>query len=195
MRSLENLPMFLKNVLGFENYRGLGFILGDLFWTHICSCKRATHKKCSACRLAGYCSMECHTDRWAKHKELCDNEVFNRNRIEKQRQSTLNHLVKQFSNDSVPVSFEVFQQELTDAVFVACCPIIEKTDVLDLLLNASFEDYPKSMWLPEILSLKKKQYGKMAKNLSVMKILRQMTATWGENMELGIPYGSYHDIE
>jgi len=36
-----------------------------------CSASGYKYKKCAKCRLAFYCSLECQTKHWPKHKETC----------------------------------------------------------------------------------------------------------------------------
>jgi len=183
MRSQENLPNFLKNILGFEGYDSFFFILSEVLRCHVCYCFKATHKKCSGCRFSAACSMECHIKSWTEHKAFCKEEENARKLAEKQRSTILNILVTQFSSSSVsPVSFEVFQQELMDAVLVSCCPLIEESTRLDKLIETYFDGVPRSKWVVEMLSLKKKQYEKMYRNLSFRKILVQLNAAWGRGM-------------
>ena len=68
MRSQENLPNLMKNILGIEDYNGFFNILNEVLRVHICDCNKTTHKKCSACRTAASCSMECHSRMWREHK-------------------------------------------------------------------------------------------------------------------------------
>lgn len=197
LRSQENIPNFLKNVLEFENYDAFFYVLHEVFWTHICYCKKATHKKCSACRLVGYCSKECQTRRWAKHKEFCRSEVDRIEVFEELKGTTLQHLVKQFSSASVPVSFEVFRQELMSVVFVTCCPILENCNLFDKMVNGYFEGYPKSMWITEIKSLKKNFYAQIDGNLTFKKIAKQIMDAWQleNSYKINVPFGSYHDMD
>lgn len=182
MRSQENLPNLMKNILGFEDCRGFFFILSEFLRSHICDneqCYKTSHKKCSSCRLVSSCSMECHTKSWAEHKEMCNEEESGRKLFEKQRRTILDLLVTQFSTATTPVSYEVFQQELFDAVFVVSCPLMKDSNDLDILIGPWFEDVPKSKWTEEMLSLKKKQYAKMYRNLSCGKVQMQWKAAWG----------------
>jgi len=188
MRSQENLPNFLKNVLGFDDHNAFFFNLSEVLRSHICSCYKTTHKKCSACRLAPSCSMECHIKNWDEHKGFCKEEVDDRKSFEKQRQTLLGHLMSQLSPAAatVLVSFEVFQQELMDAIFVTCCPIIEGSNLLDKWIQDYFHDIPKSKWVVEMLSLKKKQYEKMYRNLDSGKATLQITSTWGKVLMINV---------
>jgi len=196
MRSQENVPNFLKNVLGFEGYDAFFFVLHELFWTHMCYCKKATHKKCSRCRLVAYCSKECQTKAWAKHKDFCNSEVDRIKVFGKQKEKTLQHLTKQFSGASVSVSFEVFQQELISMVFVTLCPILENCDLFDRFVEGYFEGSPKSMWIMEIISLKKNFYTKV-ESLNFKKIAKQIFDAWQteDTYKTNVPFGSYHDYE
>jgi len=180
MRSQENLPNLMKNILGFEDCKGFFFILSEYHRSHICGqCCKTSHKKCSACRVASSCSMECHTKHWAEGKELCNKEESGRKLFEKQRRTILDLLVTQFSTSTTLVSYDVFQQELFDAVFVVSCPLMKDSNDLDMLIGPWFEDVPKSKWTEEMLSLKKKQYAKMFRNLSCGKVQMQWKAAWG----------------
>ena len=69
-----------------------------------------------------------------------------------------------------------------DAVLVSCCPLIEESTRLDKLIETYFDGVPRSKWVVEMLSLKKKQYEKMYRNLSFRKILVQLNAAWGRGM-------------
>jgi len=180
MRSHENLPNLLKNILGFEDCKGFFFILSEYHRSHICGqCCKTSHKKCSACRVASSCSMECHTKHWAEGKELCNKEESGRKLFEKQRRTILDLLVTQFSTSTTLVSYDVFQQELFDAVFIVSCPLMKDSNDLDIMIGPWFDDAPKSKWTEEMLSLKKKQYAKMYRNLSCGKVQMQWKAAWG----------------
>jgi len=180
MRSQENLPYFLKNVLGFSDYDAFFFNISEVLRSHICPCNKATHKKCSACRFLPSCSMECQKNNWADHKGVCRLEKSGRNSFEKERQRLLGHLMNKFSSTSVPVSFEVFQQELMDAILTTCCIIIEESDVLDEWIQKYFDDVPKIKWAEEMLSLKKKPYEKMYRNLDLSEVMLQLDSAWGK---------------
>ena len=121
-------------------------------------------------------------------KGFCKEEVDDRESFEKQRQTLLGHLMSQLSPAAatVLVSFEVFQQELMDAIFVTCCPIIEGSNLLDKWIQDYFHDIPKSKWVVEMLSLKKKQYEKMYRNLDSGKATLQITSTWGKVLMINV---------
>jgi len=184
MRSQENLPNVMKNILGIEDYNGYFNILNEVLRVHICDCNKATHKKCSSCRIAASCSTECHTRMWVEHKDFCKEEVSGRKLYEKQRCTILDQLVTKFSTSRSTgiVPYEVFQHELMDAVFVSCCPIVENSNRLDKWMQTYFDNEPKSKWAVELLSLKKRQYARMFRNLSFKKVLSQLNAAWGKEI-------------
>jgi len=199
MRSQENLPNLMKNILGIGDYNGFINILNEVLRVHICDCNKTTHKKCSACRTAASCSMECHSRMWREHKDFCKEEASGRKLYAKQRKTLLDQLVTKFSTTSVIVSYEVFQQELMDAVFVSCCPILENSNRLDNWIQIYFENEPKSKWAVELLSLKKRQYARMYRNSSLEKVLLQLTAAWGKEITFGIEVhnaamGKLHEV-
>ena len=111
---------------------------------------------------------------------VCRLEKSGRNSFEKERQRLLGHLMNKFSSTSVPVSFEVFQQELMDAILTTCCIIIEESDVLDEWIQKYFDDVPKIKWAEEMLSLKKKPYEKMYRNLDLSEVMLQLDSAWGK---------------
>jgi len=183
MRSQENLPRFLKDVLVVDDPGLVLKLFHSFLRSHICyngNCAKRTHKKCSACRSVSYCSTNCHTQRWSKHEESCKAEVNGKKMYETSRQTIMDQLMKHFSDDKILVSMEVFQQELLTAFFVALSPVVEETTKLDALTELLFlqKDIPKSSWLEEIKSLKKEQYAKMRKMLSAEKIISQWSAAW-----------------
>jgi len=110
---------------------------------------------------------------------MCNEEESGRKLFEKQRRTILDLLVTQFSTSTTLVSYEVFQQELFDAVFVVSCPLMKDSNDLDMLIGPWFDDVQKSKWIEEMLSLKKKQYAKMYRNLSCGKVQMQWKAAWG----------------
>ena len=192
MRSQENLPKFLKEILMVEDLNSYFWILCDFLRSHICGiCGKATHKKCSGCRFVGACSMKCQSQSWEKqHGERCSIEAYRRNWYNKSRQTMMNQLFKQFSNGIVPVSLDVFLRELLDSVYVACIPDMEAGS-LDEWIELYFKDRPKSKWIVEIKSLKKKQYDQMYRKLSLGKIAFQMMEAWGVGTVVNVD--SLHD--
>jgi len=180
LRSLENLPTFCKNVIGFQQSNTFYSLGTEFLLAHICptdNCCKATFKKCSVCKVTPYCSIECQSDSWSKHEPNCQNEETLRKLLESQRKNILEKLKLQ-SDDVIPVSFEVFQQELVTAVFSALWPLIEESMFSDIVME-TFPGKHKGTCITQLKSLRKKQYSKMVKKLDKEKILAQIKATWG----------------
>jgi len=190
MRSQENLPKFLKDVLMIDDPGVVLILFHSFLRNHICSnekCAKVTHKKCSSCRSVSYCSMKCHTQRWPKHEESCKDEVNERKMYEVPRKTIFDPLMKRFSEVKILVSIDVFQQELMTALFETLTPIIEETSKLDALTELSFKHkagMSKSTWLYEIKSLKKKEYSKLRKLLCAEKVISQWSAAWEKNFDV-----------
>ena len=75
-------------------------------------------------------------------------------------------------------------------MFVACIPDMEAGS-LDEWIELYFKDRPKSKWIVEIKSLKKKQYDQMYRKLSLGKIAFQMMEAWGVGTVVNVD--SLHD--
>jgi len=181
LRSQENLPEFLRDILMIDDLTIILATLHLFFMNHICrngKCAKTTHKKCSACRLRAYCCDKCQTESWAKHEAFCKRMVIARNRYEIKQKTILYHLKKQFPQDTLPVSIKNFQQELGTAMFVLFCPIIEETNSMDNWMNFCFSEKPRSFWVDEIKSLLKKEYVPMREKLNVTQVISQVSATW-----------------
>lgn len=182
IRSQENLPAFLKDILGFEDHGQIVEAVQMFIFCNICrSCRRPTHKKCSVCRMAHYCGIECQTLSWAGHETTCKTELDTRKMHEKSEETILNQLTKQFSTNIDFVSMKVFQQELEMALFVLISPLVEETNVLDHWAIKLFKGVHKSVWLVALNSLLKKEYVTMRKKLNASKVQLQMSAAWNKD--------------
>jgi len=180
MRSQENIPSFCKDILGFQQSRTFYSLAKDFIMDHMCRndiCCKGTFKKCSICRITPYCSMECQTQNWPEHKPICQREETNIELLKKPHQIILDQLKKQLCDDAIPVSFEVFQQELVNAVSSACWPLFEEPMFAKKITDL-FSEKNESYLIDVLKSLRKKQYSKMIRKLNKEKILSQIDIAW-----------------
>jgi len=163
MRSQENYPKFLKDVLEVEDLRLVLELIHSFLRIHICEnekCAKGTDEKCSGCRIFPYCSMECHNLRWSILEALCKDEASRRKMFEKPRQTIMEPLMKHFSENVV--SLEVFQHVPETASFVSLSPIIEEKE--QVMIKVIFRYITKSNLVPEIQSIVTNQYAHMRKS-------------------------------
>ena len=182
IRSQDNLPAFFRYILKLEDLENIELTLHSFLRRHIChkwNCIKVTHKKCSICKVAPYCSIKCQTQSWTEHKDKCKMEVTRAKMYEKSRETILDQLRKQFWKEEEPVSLKVFIEEVELAMFVLHIPIYEKTTFMDEIWGYGiFRGLPKCYWIGEVKSLVKKEYTKMRKKLSFVKVVSQMSAAW-----------------
>jgi len=173
LRKQKNLPEFLRD-LKVEDLSTIFIVVKLFLFSHICcntSCAKLTHKKCSACRVDAYCSIDCQTKCWIEHEMNCKIMVNERKLQEESQEIILGHLKKQFAKDLDPVSMNVFIGELEMAFIVLISPIIEDIQSVD-------------DWFVEILSLIKKNYIQMRKKLNLKKVINQMFFAWNEDLSI-----------
>jgi len=177
LRKQENLPAFLRD-LKVQDVGTIFEVVKLFLFSHICcnsSCGKLTHKKCSACRVDAYCSIDCQTKCWVEHEAYCKIMVNERKLQEESQGTILKHLEKQFEKDIEPVvSMNIFLGELEMAFIVLISPIIEDTNALD--------DWVQ--WVVEIQSLLKKDYVEMRKKLKVKYVFKQMSVAWNEDVSI-----------
>jgi len=182
IRKQENLPEFLRD-LKVEDLGTIFEVVKCYIHRRICfngRCAKLTHKKCSACRVVSYCSIDCQTQCWVEHEAICK-IIGNRKKMQEKSQETiLGHLMKQFAKDIDPVTMNIFVGELDMAFIVLISPIIEETKSVDDWGVKYFRGIPKSSWVVEIQSLLKKDYVEMRKKLNAIKVFKQMPVAWKE---------------
>merc|ERR1711915_60174 len=87
IRGVVNVPLFLKNVLGFEEEpEGFIYHLGEFLRMHQCqsrSCENLTLLKCSRCKISRYCNRRCQESDFSEHQSVCPKlfEMFRKDRL------------------------------------------------------------------------------------------------------------------
>jgi len=74
IRTLVNVPKFLRDVLGFGNSETIFHLLNEYMRMHVCQnegCDNLTELKCSICKISKYCSRACQTKDFENHKPDC----------------------------------------------------------------------------------------------------------------------------
>jgi len=187
IRRSENLPNLFKKEIAIESPKMLWVIVLDFIHARHCqndyvkrdNCQKVSYLKCSACGFAYYCSKECQTENWPKHKQFC--EALRNINMEygKSRAIINSHVMKQaneIKNQDSPLSFKIFRKEIERALFTAYYDVIAHTNYFDDDLNSIFGK-DKEVWLEKLQGLQKKRYKHL--KLSSKQLESQLVSVYG----------------
>ena len=117
IREIDDVPMFIKIHSGAAGDI-LQHLLSHFLLFHTCrnpGCNNFTYLKCQECRYTHYCGKECQDQDWSRHRDICQEvgDLLVRTfLIPKLIQSEIESI-----NGNEPLSFEVFEKELSYKVF------------------------------------------------------------------------------
>jgi len=170
MRSMKNLPKFFKEVLECEEAETVWVIVEYFINDHRCrnfkNCHQVTYLKCSVCKHAYYCSEQCQTMDWPKHKLHC--QVIQRSNFDLDglRSATQYFILKKINHKYGEhyLTFEVFVKEIERALFSAYFPVIEQSYFYDKVMYESLHTPYKEVWMKNLSILKRKRYKRVERN-------------------------------
>ena len=133
IRELENLPKFGMETLKWGSYRSVYRLVADFLKYHICEnidCGGFSLRKCSKCKSAHFCDVECQKKAFPYHKNMCQ---FLKKFREYKREVpwTLKSYVDEGLHDDTDddvVTFEVFLRELMMKAYSSFHETLRKGD-------------------------------------------------------------------